>query len=152
MRKYLCCFQAVLIFALMGCIDSGSGPKENVDQKENVDPLMPQDQVGNFVLYVSNQSFALTPVDITIQLDGKAAVSSSFDVGKQHTWIKHVFKLTAGAHQLVAASVKGEAEMKKDFEIKSEKHWAVVAYWHDPKQSGEKHFSFQIQNKPIFFE
>jgi hypothetical protein len=39
---------------------------------------------GNFVLYVSDQSFALGQVDITVRIDGRVAVSDEFAVGNEH--------------------------------------------------------------------
>lgn len=127
---------------------------------KRADNLLPQNENGNFVLYVSNQSFAQTPVDITIHIDGKKAISSEFDVRNQHNWIKHSFKLTPGTHNLVAVSDKGDARIEKSFEIKDEKHWAVIDYWYYPIQHEHgkkyfkqvKHFSFDIQNKPIQFQ
>jgi len=104
----------------------------------------------NFILYVSNQSFAQTPVDITIHIDGKRVISSMFEVRNQHHRIKYRFKLTSGTHNLVAVSVKGEAKIERDFEIKDKKHWAEIDYWYSPEQGEEKIFLFQIQNKQIF--
>jgi hypothetical protein len=109
-----------------------------------------QEKDGNFVLYVSNQSFALTPVDVIIHIDGKNAISADFDVGNQHNWTKHTYRLAPGKHKLVARSRKGAARIEKVFEVK-EKHWAVVAYWYNPKEGGKRHFSFHIQDKPVYF-
>ena len=113
-----------------------------------VEPL-PQVENGNFVLYVSNQSFALPRVDITIHIDDKEAVSSDFDVGNQHNWVQHTFQLDPGKHKLVAASREGSALLEQGFEVK-DKHWAVVDYWYS-KQDGKKQFSFVIQDQPIGF-
>ena len=119
--------------------------------------VLPQDPDGNLTLYVSNQSLAITPVDITIYIDGKIAVTGDFDVkGKrtaQHNWIKHVFALPAGMHRLRAVSEKGQATLEKEFEIK-ENHWAVVDYWYYPESHDNptpKHFTFKIQDRPIGF-
>jgi hypothetical protein len=122
--------------------------------------LLPQDTNGNFIFFVSNQSFAINPVDIVVHIDGKKAVDADFDVkGKsvpQHNWIRHQFTLAPGRHRLTVKSVNGGASMEKEFEIKG-KHWAVLDYWYYPKVTGgarptPKRFTFTIQDKPIGFQ
>ena len=128
------------------------------DTTDSSEKIIPQDKDGNLTLYVSNQSFAITPVDITILIDGRKAVIGNFDVkGKriaQHNWIKHVFTLSPGKHKLKVLSKKGEAILEKEFSIKG-KHWAVVDYWYYPKSHYSptpRKFRFNIQDKPIQFE
>lgn len=111
--------------------------------------VLPQTTNGNFVLYVSNQSPDISPVDITIHIDGKKAVSADFTVGNAHGWVKHTFQLASGKHQLVVGTQKGSAQMEKDIEIK-DKHWAVIDYWFS-KQEMEKKFTFKFQDTPIMF-
>ena len=111
---------------------------------------LPQDKNGNFVLYVSNQSFDVSPVDILIHIDGKEAVSSDFAVGNQHNWVQHTFQLAPGKHQLVAVSQKGKARVEREFEI-VDKHWAVVDYWY-PDPDGKAQIAFIIHDRPIGFE
>lgn len=114
---------------------------------------LPLNKNGNFVLYVSNQSFALDPVDIKIYIDGKVAESQDFRVENQHNWQKFQFSLSRGIHKIHVESVKGEAKLEKKFEIKG-KHWAVVDFWYYPKLDNnqtQKQFSFEIQDEPIMF-
>ena len=118
--------------------------------------LLPQDLNGNFTLYVSNQSFAISPVDITIHIDGKKAVEGDFDVGNQHNWVSHTFRLGKGTHELVAVSEKGAARINDQFQIE-DRHWAVVDYRYYPKVTGgagptPKQFSFNIQDKSMYFQ
>ena len=136
----------------------GWGLSGVADTKDSSENIIPQREDGNFTLYVSNQSLALTPVDVTILIDGKRAVSGNFDVGRgenaQHRRIKHVLALTPGKHQLKILSKKGAATLEKEIEIKG-KHWAVVDYWYYPESHYSpkpKQFSFDIQDKPIEFE
>lgn len=143
MKKYLFCFLSVLFVGLVGC------HKPMLNKK--ADALLPQDESGNFVLYVSNQSFAQTPVDITVYINGKKAISSEFEVAGQHNWVRHIFKLQPGKYKLKITSKKGEAKLEKEIEIVG-KHWAVIDYWYYPEQDNKKHFSFHIQNKPLYFE
>jgi hypothetical protein len=118
--------------------------------------VLSQTSNGNFVLYVSNQSFAINPVDINIFIDRKRAVQGEFDVDGQHNWIKYVFRLSTGMHSLQAVSQKGATFMIESFHIKR-KHWAVIDYWYYPSNEGgagptPKHLSFRIQDEEIKFE
>jgi hypothetical protein len=124
------------------------------------DRVLPQDPNGNFVLYVSNQSFDINPVDVTIYIDGQRAIQSQFDVKgnrtPQHNWIQHTFRLPAGKHVLKAVSKNGDATLESEFEIK-DRHWAAIDYWYYPKVTGgsgpvAKSFRFDIRDTPIRFE
>ena len=112
--------------------------------------VLSQSTNGNFILYVSNQSFDITPVDITIHIDGKQALSDEFHVRDQHNWIRHTFHLSSGKHILRAVSEKGEAILEKEFEVKG-KTWAVLDFWLSWNHNAKSHFSFHSQDKPIGF-
>ena len=121
---------------------------------------MPMNEEGNFILYVSDQSREISPVDIRIYIDGKLAIDDNFDVTgnrtPQHNWKKFQFQLEKGNHTIKATSQKGDTILEKNFEI-IDKHWAVIDYWYYSKVSGgagpePKHFIFNIQDKPIGFK
>jgi hypothetical protein len=133
--------------------------------KETAD-VLPQYASGNFILYVSNQSFAISPVDIHIHIDGMHAIESEFVVSNQHNWIEHTFRLSPGKHKLIARSLKGGASIEKSFTIENgehpeipyfKKYWAVIDYWYYPRQKGgagqmSKSFSWKIVDRPITFD
>ncbi len=103
---------------------------------------------GNFTLHVSNQSFAITPVDITIYIDDRKVVDGEFHVAGQHNWVSHVLFVEQGVHALRAGSKKGGAKMATHFTIRG-KQWACVNYWYYPETSGgapktPRSFSFDI--------
>ena len=109
---------------------------------------------GNFTLYVSNQSFAISDVDIQIKIDGKIVVSRYFNVGNQHNWKGFTFSLAKGEHTLEAHSDQENVTLEKKFNITDE-HWAVVDFWYYPSSHYEptpKHFSFNIKDEPIYFD
>jgi hypothetical protein len=113
------------------------------------------DPNGRFTLYVSNQSFAISPVDIQVEIDGEVVVREHFDVGNQHSWKAFTLNLSAGKHRLKVSSAKGEAELSEGFEVKGE-HWALISYWYYPKltrgaEPTPKQFTFTIQDEPIYF-
>lgn len=113
----------------------------------------PQDPNGNFILYVSNQTFEISPVDIKILIDGRWAIQENFEVGNQHNWKQFQFQLSKGKHLIKAESVKGEAVLEKEFEI-TDKHWAVLDYWVDIKAARypvPKYFTFNFTDKPVMF-
>ncbi len=143
----------LLIMMVLLYVGGCEGGTSDVSSDEDI---LEQDEKGIFTLYVSNQSFAISPVDITIHIDGKKAVDRKFDVGNQHIWIGYSFSLSKGEHKLVAVSKKGDARFEGQFEIK-DKHWAAIEYWYDPNNTRgagptPKQFSFNIQDKPIYFQ
>ena len=120
---------------------------------------LPTVEDGNFVLYVSSQSFAINPVDIKIYIDDKVAVDDIFDVTgnrtPQHNWQKYQFQLESGSHTIKAVSETGDAVLEEEFDI-VDKHWVVVDYWYYPEVTGgsgptPKQFTFNIQDSPIGF-
>ncbi|NIP22239.1 MAG: hypothetical protein GWN67_00115 [Phycisphaerae bacterium] len=145
--------RVLLIMIVLIYVGGCEGETRDVNSAEDI---LEQDENGNLVLYVSNQSFAISPVDITIHIDGKKAVDRKFDVGNQHNWIGHSFSLSKGEHKLVAVSKKGRASFEGQFEIK-DKHWAVIVYSYYPDNTRgaeptPKQFNFNIQDKPIYFQ
>ena len=119
-----------------------------------------EDKNGNFTLYVSNQSFAVTPVDIQVYVNDQKVIERTFDVTgergmPQHNWIPFRFQADPGTYRLRVESKKGKALLNTTFEIK-DKHWAAIDYWNYPKNAtrpeatGPK-FTFTIQDQPIGF-
>ena len=126
--------------------------RENIKLPPVDNNLLSED--GNFTLYVSNQSFEISRVDIQIKIDGKVVVSEYFHVGNQHNWKPFFFSLPKGTHTLEVRSNQENVNFIKQFEIK-DKHWAVVNFWYYPKnhyEPIEKHFAFNISDKPIYFD
>jgi hypothetical protein len=115
-------------------------------ERSQAGDLLPGAREGNFVLYVSNQSFQIPRVDIGIEIDGRPAVDKVFDVEEQHNWVEFRFQVKNGRHTLEAVSKLGEAQGSWRFHVTG-KRWAVVAYWYYPGEA--KRFSFDISNEPI---
>lgn len=113
------------------------------------------DPDGNVHLYVSNQSFAISPVDIKMFIDGELVVNGSFEVGSQHTIQEFVLKLSPGRHKIVAESSKGHAKLEQTFEV-DDKLWAALGYCFNPEAEGgvepsPPHFVFDVRKEPIYF-
>jgi hypothetical protein len=135
---------AVLIFA--GCsTPSAVLPKSGVNNPD-----------GNIRLYISNQSDAISPVDINVFVDGSLVANGLFDVGSQHSWQALPLKLSPGRHRIVAVSSKGHARLERVFEV-DDKLWVALAYWFYPRSEGgaescSRHFSFVVSKEPIGFQ
>lgn len=111
------------------------------------------DPNGNFVLYVSNQSFARPQVDVVVEVDGQRVISEDFEVGDQHNWKRFVLRLPPGRHTLVARSEQGGATLRRSF-VMSGKRWAALDYWYDDGAGGAEEpqrFTFIVRTKPIAF-
>lgn len=143
--KYL--FKIICVVLLIGGCKTS---EENAFKS----PLL--DKNGNFVLVVSNQSYAVNPVDICIKIDGILVVDDPFNVGDQHNFIPFTLKLGKGKHKISVSSGKGRASLEQEFDI-VDKHWGSVFYWYYPKITGgalptKRYFSFAVEDKPMLFD
>ena len=133
------------LVALAGC---GGATQEPPAVAEGPPPLE-QAEEGNFTLYVSNQSFERSTVDITVTIDGQAAVDRDFAVGNQHQWVEYRFELGDGEHILRAESRDGQAVLEQRFSM-SGKRWAVVDYW-CCSDASEPKLTLLVSAEPIAF-
>jgi hypothetical protein len=133
------------VLAIGGC--DGAAP-EPPSRAVGPPPLAESEQ-GNFILYVSNQSFERGNVDIRVLLDGRPAVEDDFAVKDQHNWVEYRFSLDDGRHALRAESVEGDALLDATFTVKGNR-WAVVDYW-CCSDGTEPKFTFLVRRQPIAF-
>lgn len=121
------------------------------------DPELPKpsskllDPNGAFTLFVSNQSFAINPVDVRVEIDGELVISDYFPVGTQHTFIPFKLSLAEGKHRIRVWSEKGDAEKVAEFEVKDH-DVGVVTYWYYPKShynATPRKFEFSTQKGPL---
>jgi hypothetical protein len=105
----------------------------------------------NFVLYVSNQSFADDSVDVRVGIDGSVVVDETFLVESQHTWIEYELSLPAGPHTLTASSGTG-ATLTEELDLPAEgTRWAVLSYWYDAEGT-PREFTFTLHDRPVGFD
>ena len=131
----------IALFALDGC---------KYEKLPEVDSEL-LDPNGGFTLYVSNQSFAISPVDILVEIDGELVVSGYFKVGDQHDYKGFTLALLPGEHNIRIWSKKGETEFSKEFVLKGE-YVGIITYWYYPKSKSNplpRHFKFKVQSGPL---
>ena len=106
----------------------------------------------NFILFVSNQSFAEPTVDITATIDGKGVIATNLKVENQHHWEIYSVRLSKGRHDLHVEAKRGEVLLDTSFEVK-ERHWGLLSYWGGSgKNEGKLHgLTFDLLDKPPAF-
>ena len=117
-----------------------------------------ENQDGNFILYVSNQSPEIPTVDIFIKIDDVPVLHKFFKAYKfnrppGHNPQEFRFQFNPGKHRIYAETQKGKTKIDETFEIKN-KNWAVIDFWYNKKQGNKYNsptFTFEISNKPIMF-
>jgi hypothetical protein len=144
MKKIVKIGLIVLIFVITYALVSVyGGPDLTV-----VNVTMKQTDNGNFVLFVSNQSFKTRLVDMTIYIDDKLALKGNFDVVSQHNFREFQFSLSNGTHKIYVESINGDAKLEKEFEITS-KQYAYLFYDTPSNSTDSTDFTFLIQDQPI---
>ncbi|MHC4712506.1 MAG: hypothetical protein ACYTAN_04440 [Planctomycetota bacterium] len=112
------------------------------------------DASGGFTLWISNQSFAIDPVDVRVEIDGELVVSDYFHVGTQHTYVPFTLALPKGKHRIRTWSVEGNAEFSMEFEIEDH-DVGVVTYWYYDESHYSptpRKFNFHTQKGPLLIE
>ena len=138
------------------CILPDDVPRQDVIITEEKNSLEPEseletEQLKNFTLLVSNQSFDKSPVDITVQIDGETVIDGDFYVENQHKFYDFEFQLNKGNHTLYAKSEYGQAQLQEKF-IVNEKLWGALLYWYYPDSESAPFFDFLVSKTPIGFE
>lgn len=90
----------------------------------------------NFNLFISNQSFVMSNVDITISIDNVTVVNDRFPVGDQHLWRGFPITLSNGVHTLMAVTQTGQADLQTEFMVTSN-HSAILSFWCVPDKSAD---------------
>ena len=128
---------ALLVSALgafcIGCQDFGT-------------PTIPLAEDGNFIVFVSNQSSEVDPVDIQLYIDGRLAVDQDFAHRGGHNWIEFEYQLEGDTHTLRCVSRKGQAETSRVM-VLSASPWAVVDYW----RNGTGGITVSLLSQPPLF-
>ena len=109
---------------------------------------------GNFTLFVTNQSFAIDPVDVHVEIDGQLVVNDSFPVGDAHHFVPFQLSLAKGQHRMRVWSERGGATLSEVFTLNNE-DIGVVTYWYSPPPHYEpapRQFDFELRKGPLHIE
>ena len=98
--------------------------------------LVPAPANPNLIVYVSNQSFDIDPVDIQITFDRQPLIEGDFLVEGQHNWLRFDFGVEAGVHQLSANSSESPTQTVS-IATGNDTRFAVVNFWYYPPGSGD---------------
>lgn len=151
----------LLALSVPACATDSDGPipdrrsrgREQSGGAREPSQRLPVPAEPNFVLYVSNQSFELDPVDIEVTLDGELAVEGDFLVEGQHSWHMFKFKLRPGPRTLRVASEVGDTRLTETIEIAGATRYAVINFWyyggHEPYGPA---FSLDLYDVPPGFD
>ena len=136
--------RALALSLLIACTGGSSD-----DPKQH----LPRPTTPSLTVLVSNQSFDLPTVDISIEIDGKLAISGDFKVEGQHTWVPFDFEIAPGNHTMKIVSDAGETTLEKTF-VMDDRKWIVVNFWYYAAGSPEptpQQFSFHLfDEQPAF--
>jgi len=153
-RRALRIVTRINVAALLGSIaivaSCASTPPEPRPQVVDKGALIDESESGNVILYVSNQSYTLSPVDISVSIDDQPLLSAEFRVVDQHNYVRYQFDWTPGVYVLRATSEKGSVFLEQTVEI-ADQAWGFVGFWYDPPRQQEKVFTVFFQDEPIGF-
>jgi hypothetical protein len=131
-------------------LDEPLGDRDVIDGAADGTALAPG-EAQPVVLYVSNQSFTVDPVDITVTIDGEVVVDGNFFVEGQHNWIQFDLELAPGDHTLRANSIGGGADHEELLTVDGPL-WIVVDYWGGVEsEDGAPMFSVFTSPDPVGF-
>jgi hypothetical protein len=135
----------ILVFvAAAGCSESRSLPEQHLPKADD-----------SFTLFVSNQSFALDPVDIRVELDGQLAVTGDFEVGSQHTFVRFDMPLAAGTHDIrVTTADVADVVLDETF-VMDDRKFATLMFWYYPPGTTEPtppRFSWRVSDEQPGFD
>ena len=145
-----------VVAVLGGCFESRCPPQEDGTSSCSSTPVQHVPNVADsFSLFVSNQSFALDPVDIRVELDNSLAVTGDFEVEGQHTWVRFDMGLAAGTHR-VRVTTRDVADVVLDETfVMDDRKYGVINFWYYPSGSPEPtppQFSWQITDEAPAFD
>ncbi len=106
-----------------------SGCNQKMDDESFSDSPPP-----NFTLFISNQSFAMSNVDIRVSIDNVIVVNDRFPVEDQHYWRGFPISLSTGTHTLEATTQTGSTNLQTEITINSN-HSALLEFWYYPDSS-----------------
>ena len=133
----------VVALGTVACSDGFAPPRQ----------LLPASASPNLVVYASNQSFDIDPVDIRIALDSELLVTGDFLVEGQHSWHRFDFEIPKGPRELTVSSSEAPTQTRT-VTIGADTLFVVVDFWYYPPSHYEPfgpEFTIQeLAQEPVF--
>jgi len=108
--------------------------------------------IGNPVVWVTNQSYDKSPVDIRVSIDGFPKVVGVYYVGDQHLYSQYELHLPPGRHEMTVSSILGSATGSRTFHVTQSQLWIAIAYWFDKipnSNQGVGRFEIELSSGPL---
>ena len=86
------------------------------------------DKAGG-TIYISNQSFDIPSIHLTVTLNGKKLADQSFAVNRQHTWISFKATYKMGSNTIRIQTKDGKVVAQTSFKLKKGPMNAVISFW-----------------------
>jgi hypothetical protein len=84
---------------------------------------------ANLVIYVTNQSAKINPIDIQVSLDGECCIFDTFDnTGRrvfQHNWSRYAFRYPPGSHVLTVRNERLQLELERKFTLEDQIYFVI---------------------------
>jgi hypothetical protein len=106
---------------LVACTGGSGDPR--------VEPEQHLPSAPKLTMFVSNQSFDLSQVDIRVSIDNQLAITGDFLVEGQHTWVPFELDIAPGSHTLTVSSADTDAEMTQTF-VMDDRKWGTLMFWY----------------------
>ncbi len=95
--------------------------------------VLEDDADALLTLWISNQSFAITPVEIAVEVNGQVIVSDWFPVEDQHLVVRYDVHTGPGEYRLTLVGAGGEARQSLVVLVEEEPRHVTVSFWADPE-------------------
>ena len=100
-----------------------------------------QNENGNFIIDISNQSFLKKTIDVEVYIDNILVIRQKLHVNNQHTYYTYVFKITEGIHVIKVATHDNRMVLTKRLKVTRKKLYVYINYNCDENKVFEYNFN-----------
>jgi hypothetical protein len=133
------------------CSGPDGGGNECDDTASCAMETIPRSDRGNYSLVVSNQSFQVPSVVISVTIDDRGATGGRFDVENQHNFVTSRLELEDGTYRLTAEATDLEgnhvAGLVRSVEVRG-RQFGLVTF---STEAEESELRFQESDTPFAF-
>lgn len=129
---------------------TGTTDAQGLDEPRKLSDLPTNGETVLLHLYVSNQSFDISPVAIDVWLEDTHVITGGFDVEGQHNWILFDLNVPIGSHGLRAEYRESSVVLTETISIPAER-WGVLEFWYYPNEPEHPMFTWSLHDSPVAF-